>query len=69
MLTNEMVGGAVAGYCEARAESTAPICAHGAAHGVWKYRTTNAEGDREERCDEKSASDVISVSVDMVECV
>lgn len=69
ILTNEMVGGVVAGYCEARAESTAPICAHGAAYGVWKYRTTNTEGDRGERCDKKSALDMISVSVDMVECV
>lgn len=66
MLTKEMVGGVVAGYCEARAERTARICVQGAAQGVWKYSTIRAEGEREDRCDEKSASEVISVSADIV---
>lgn len=42
------------------------ICAQGAAHGVWKERTTSVEGVREERCDVKSPSDVISLRVDIV---
>ncbi len=66
MERKEIVGGDCTGYEEARAERTVDICAHGAAQGVWKYRTRSAVAGRWEMCWWKSASAVISVTVDMV---
>ena len=42
------------------------IWAHGAAQGVWNERRRSADGGSEEMCALKSASDVISLRVDMV---
>lgn len=39
---------------------------HGAAHGVWKETTARAVDGREEICEWKVDSSVISVMVDMV---
>lgn len=42
------------------------ICSQGAAQGVWKEMATVVVGGREEMCEWKSESLVISVTADMV---
>lgn len=57
------------GYDEARVSRTVAIWAHGAAQGVWKESIRRVDEGREETCELKSASVVISETVDMVAIV
>lgn len=42
------------------------ICLHGAAHGVWKETTARAVDVREDMCEWKVDSSVISMMVDIL---
>lgn len=66
METQEVSGGLVTGYSEARVERTVAICAQGAAHGAWKEMMWRVDGGVEAMCFSQSARLVISVIVDIV---